>query len=372
MTLVAVAISAFAEPSDSSSAAKFIGTPVASASSDEGIVIGAVAGFASENGDVVYLSAYQSTKRYTGLGLRGEFNAGDWRLVTKNYLTRISRKVYPAAGDVVEEYAHATVNRLQIDLSALKAFDANFLCGNKLSLLELGHTFVMDISQAENPEDINGESLNLEQLWAFQRASTAQLGLRLRIRTTSASRPLNGFVFDSRLLAGRTSGERLSKPKFKFDESFSTWLAVARPLSHSTRLYLRGSWQLQGLAPAPISNWLGGDNTLRGQPDHRDLGREVAMGRAQLHQTLISEWLFPMKTVNRVLSFFPVWAVNVEVVGFYDIGRCGDPDFGWNPIRQGYGCGFRVVVPPELTLAFDFAITPHGGKMFYFGMGETL
>ncbi len=96
------------------------------------------------------------------------------------------------------------------------------------------------------------------------------------------------------------------------------------------------------------------------------------MGRAQLHQTLISEWLFPMKTVNRVLSFFPVWAVNVEVVGFYDIGRCGDPDFGWNPIRQGYGCGFRVVVPPELTLAFDFAITPHGGKMFYFGMGETL
>lgn len=372
LILLAVSSVANAETNDSTSTAKFIGTPIASASSDEGVVIGAVAGFARDSGGVFYLSAYQSTKRYTGLGLRGEFNAGDWRVVTKNHITRILRKVYPATGDVVEEYAHATVNRLQIDVAALKAFDGDFLSGNKSALHELGPSFVMDVSQAENPEDINGESLNLERLYAFQRASTAQLGVRLRIRTTSASRPVDGFVFDSKLLAGRTSGESLSKPKFKFDASFSAWLAVAQPLSQSTRLYLRGSWQLQGLAPPPIRNWLGGDNTLRGQPDHRDLGREIVMGRVQLHQMLISEWLFPMKTVNRVLSFFPVWAVDVEAVGFYDIGRCGDADFGWNPMRQGYGGGFRVVVPPELTLAFDFAITPHGGKMFYFGMGETL
>jgi len=350
---------------------QIIGAPYISASSDIGIEFGILTGIAKYPELISYLYFYHSTEGYTGIGIRGERSLNSWRLVTANYVTHILRKVYPDDVGTPEPYAKAAVDRLQIDLSVLrKNYTPPVEVGIKgEGMLEFGPDLSIDISKGKNPIDTDGRPLNISDIPRFQFGSIVHLGFRSRYRTTSAQRPLNGIIIDGALRVGRASGDALPKPRL--DMSGDLKVAVVKRLSLRSRLYLRGQgrWQLE--SPPPNQYWLGGEKTLRGQPDQREFGRRVLCGRAQYHFTTINAWDFPFRLLHNISSLIPVMAMDIETVAFYDIGSIGDPDFGWHKTRQGYGGGIRFVFPPEMVFSIDVAGTPHGGIRYYVGLGET-
>lgn len=366
---------------------QIIGMPWLSGSSDQGIAAGFSIGMADSPVYVVYLVGYASARRYASLSLKGESELGDRRIAGRISLTSINRKVYPDGSGVPDPSASAQVGRITANISLLKALRSadspqpgtgSRLTGSKLdklpstgqSIFEIGPDLLLDVSRSKDAVDASGNSPDLESIPRFRSGSTAQIGLRCRYRTTSAQRPVDGLLVDAAARLGRSGGDLPGLPDPDFSNELSA--AAAIPLNSHFRLYLRGQWQYQLNSPLPVRNSLGADKTLRGQPDQRDIGRRVLSGRAQLHLTTLHKWTFPSRVLHYLWTGFPVLPLDVESVFFADIGKAGDPDYGWRHSRQGFGYGLRFVAPPELVLFLDIAKSPGGDVRFYIGTGETL
>ncbi len=340
---------------------RFIAMPYLSGGSDEGLEIGITSGLARYPDMMIYAIGSWSTKGYTSLGIRGEKNAGRYRLIGKTYITRIMRYLYHDEAGVPEPYASAAVRRLEVKLAALRDVGTN---------LELGPEMILEIADGKDVENADGQPASIDSLTRFGCGSIAQIGIRTRYRTTSSMRPLNGLIIDGSVRLGRADSDVLEDPALDF--GCDLWAAAARPFNPRTRLYLRGWWGYQHRTPPPNRLSLGGKWTLRGQPDQRDFGRRTINGRAQLHYLMIPEWKQPLGTLHNLWSVIPNYRIDLETVAFLDIGRVGDPDYGWRKTRCGYGGGLRFVFPPEMVFFLDIAGSSGGGMRYYIGVGETL
>ncbi len=340
---------------------RFIAMPYLAGGSDEGLEIGITSGLARYPDMMIYAIGSWSTKGYTSLGVRGEKNAGSYRLIGKAYITSIKRYLYHDETGVPEPYASAAVRRLEVKLAALRKVRAN---------LELGPEMICEIADGKDVEDAYGQPASIDSLPRFGYGSIAQIGIRARYRTTSSMRPLNGLIMDGSVRLGRADSDVLDNPSLDF--GCDLWAAAARPFNPRTRLYLRGWWGYQHRTSPPNRLAIGGKWTLRGQPDQRDFGRRTINGRAQLHYLVIPEWSLPLETLHNLWSVIPDYRIDLETVAFLDIGRVGDPDYGWRKTRCGCGGGLRFVFPPEMVFFFDIAGSSGGGMRFYIGVGETL
>jgi len=348
----------------------FLAAPYLSGSSDAGLEIGLMAGVARSPDLMAYFCGYHSSGGHKGLSLRGEYARGRVRVVTANYLTKIATREYPAREVSPPALAEADVSRIQVNLTLFRSLRSDSSGTNSIPTLEAGPDLALDIARSDAPRTLDGAVASDKVYRRFKSGKSVQIGVRGRYRTTSAQRPLNGVVLDGTLRTGIVECETFAEPRF--EQSLYLSAAAARQMTSEFRLYfrLRAAWQNHA---APINrNWLGGDQTLRGQPDRRDLGRRLAAARSQAHLRVIRGWKGPMRLVHHVAPFFPIMAMDLETVAFFDAGRCGDPDFGWLPWRQGCGGGVRFVFPPELVAAVDVAVSPGGSVRYYLSLGEML
>ncbi len=341
---------------------KWIGIPFVYANSDFGIIYGVGVGAAQGSDRYLSTSMTYSARGNIGAGIVGEFRFGNWRLMRSINFYQKKRYIFHEIGAATDTLARATMNEGEALLSALYSFSKNF---------EWGPDLQVSFSEGRSPKGKNQETLPADSLERFRQGSLALLGVRARWKTTSSIRPMNGLLCETAVRTGRAGGERYAAPRV--DLAAEVKLAGAKSLLPHTRIYCRGWGQYQLQAPTPVRNDLGGELTLRGEPEQRDFGRQLLLGRSQLHWLVLSGITFPARWLNRMFSFFPVWAIDVESVFFYDCGAAGDPDYpSWRRTRHGFGTGLRIILPPELVFHVDFAWTPYGGKAFYFGAGETL
>lgn len=351
------------------SSKKFIAAPWASASTDEGIAVGFTAGISKFPNLLVYSSLQTSTKGYSSISLQVEMGNERVNNLLNGSASHVIRYAYNPYIDKPKPFARATVNRYQVRYSRLYQTS---------DPLEIGPDFMFDYSSGRSITDPDGRELPLDFGWynallRFEDGMSITAGVRARYATMSTNRPLNGHLVDAAFRLGsytNASGHlnndhRMGEIRF----------AIAHPISKRSRIYVRVLGQSQGNASPPIQNHLGGESTIRGEPSQRDFGLQLLCGRAQYHFTVLEDWGFPLRLAHRIWSIFPVWAMDVEAVCFYDIGSVESddhPNLTWLKTRQGYGGGLRFVIPPELVLFFDIAKSPYCSPRFYLGVGETL
>ena len=357
-------------PTKPDSTSKFIAAPWASASTDEGIAVGFTAGISKFPNLLAYTSLQTSSKGYSSISLQAEIRNCYVKNILNASASKAIRQLYDPFKPIPEPYASAVVNRYQIRYSRLYQRSKNFA---------IGPDFKFDFSSARKIECLENTELPWDFEWPypkrrFDRGTSYSAGLRARYATMNPNRPLNGRIVDLSFRIGQAEDRDW---KLDLDRSGEILIALARQFSHRNRFYLRFLGQFQELIPPPIQNHLGGESTLRGEPSQRDYGNTILCGRAQYHLTVLKNWDFPLNLAHRIWSIFPVWAMDVEVVSFYDIGGVVDGHWGersdrYVKTKQGYGGGLRFVIPPELVLYFDVAKSPHGSPRFYLGVGETL
>ena len=349
------------EMPDSVGKMQVIAAPYVSASSDEGLLIGVLSSFAKYPEMLVYLYGYWSTRGYIGSTLRGEKDIGRFRLIGRIHLSRILRHIYPESSDAPDEIGSAKVSKLEIKLALMRKLAPGF---------EIGPELTLESVRGDDLKDGFNNAVSVDSLLRFGKGSLLHLGGRSRYHTTSTLRPLDGIIIDGALSAGRSDGDAVEKPQF--DYSVNIYGALAHPVTSNIRIYLRGQYGYQSKATPPVMMPLGGETTLRGQPDQRDFGRWIWNGRSQMHFTALKDWDRLLRNANHIWHLIPVLKMDIETIAFLDIGKVGDPEFGWKPTRLGYGAGLRIVFPPENVFRLDFARSPGGDLRFYIGVGETL
>ncbi|MBZ0265236.1 hypothetical protein K8I28_11250 [bacterium] len=338
-----------------------LGAPYVSYSSDYGFVFGLGLGAAQGNDKFVALTMNLATKGNYGIGVRGEVKLGKWRVGREINYYRLRRYLYSPTGSPPDTLAKVKMDQFKLHLSALTAVAKN---------LEIGPELYYSYAKGREPQTKNDLSLSLDSLPEFQLGTDFMVGARGRYRTVSPVRPMNGMLLETGIRVGRTTSDYKTNPEINF--AVDARAMLARKISSRIRIYLRGEGEYQYRTPHSVRAFIGGEQTLRGQPDRRDFGRRKVLSRAQLHVNLIHDWLFPSQFVNRVIPFAPVQPLEIEAIAFHDAGIAGDPDCGWRRTRHGYGAGLRFIVPPELIFHIDYAITPEGLSAVYFGAGATL
>jgi hypothetical protein len=338
---------------------RFLGSPYVAANSDVGFTIGLGASFNRGSDVNLTLSTSYSTRGFMSLSLRGEVVTGEVRWIREIIASRYKRELYQGAGWSPEAFASATTDRLQLTLAPLW----------KVQGVEVGPEVNLVMANSYDSEFTSGY-----EYWAparFKRGLVATGGVRYRRRTMSATRPMSGWLLDGAVRVGVADGEMLiePQPEVAIDAQAATALKISGPL----RLYLRGQYIYSKEAPDPVQPFLGGIQTLRGQPLERDYGRRILMSRSQLHYRFAHNWAWPGQLANRLIPIIPPLRLDLELVAFHDMGMVGSlSSVPWYMPRQGFGGGIRWVVPPELVFFFDIASAPDGTLYFYFGGGETL
>lgn len=343
-----------------SSKVQIIAAPWASANSDEGVVFGATAGLAKPD-MVIFPSAYIATLGSVGFGVKGEISTNDWIWLGESTISKSIKYLYPDGSGIPDYDAKATVNRFFTTLSVLKPFDNGW---------EVGPDILIDMTQSKEVKNADGQPSDKSNYPRFGDGSIYQLGIKARWRTTSAIRPKNGWIVELALRGGRAAGDEIVG--VKPDLANDLRVAYVTAFTDRSRIYLRSWWRYQLNAPAPVQNDLGWVRSLRGQPIHRDYGRKIICSRIQYHYLITDSWGWPLEVAHSIFSLFPVAKLEVEWVGFYDMGITGDPSFGWTTPRHGLGMGFRFALPPELVVFIDFAISPGADWRYYTGTGETI
>ncbi|MCB2200036.1 hypothetical protein KQI63_11555 [bacterium] len=341
---------------------QFLGAPYVTADSDNGIIFGGGTGLAHPPHTAYIVNSSISTNGLAGFTWRGETGSDKWRTILLTRIWLLPANLYPEHGALPDPYATARLQHTEFQVAAMRRFTPQF---------EFGPEIWTDFAKGIEPEDPDGNLLPLSNLPRFEDGSLTLLGLRGRYRTTSAVRPMDGFIIDLALRAGRADGILLDEPRFTATSDL--WIGWAKPVTRNTKLYMRGWFRAQDEAVPSVRNALGGIFTLRGQPFNRDYGRRLVAGRFQYHITMARNVTAISNAIQTVLPFMPTWELDLEVAPFADIGAVSDPDWGgWRRTRQGYGVSFRMVLPPELVFFFDLALTPGGDPLFYFGGGESL
>ena len=341
---------------------QFLGAPYINADSDNGIVFGVASGIAHPPHTAYIINSSYATKGLAGITWRGETGTDKWRHLFMTRLWLMPANLYPATGASPDAYASARLQHTEFQIATMRRFTPH---------LEIGPELWTDFAKGIDPEDADEAPLDVNTLPRFQDGSLILFGLRGRYRTTSAVRPTNGAIVDLALRTGRADGIEWEAPRHT--NTADLWLAMAKPLTANSRLYLRGWFRVQDEVAHSVRNALGGIYTLRGQPFNRDYGRRLLAGRLQYHITLAQDVTLVSDFVQKVLPFMPTWRLGFEAVPFADIGAVGDPEWGgFRQTRQGYGLGFRIVLPPELVFSIDLALSPDGSMLYYFGGGESL
>jgi len=341
---------------------QILGAPYIAADSDFGVTLGLAAGVAHVPGFTMITLGSVSTRGLAGGRFEGEATTNNRRLPFRLAFQRARYNLYPPGGVYPDPAFRAYLDRFELRFATLLRHDGG---------LEFGPEVYVLTSRGLRPEDMDGHSVPLEAFSRFQAGYSAMAGPRIRYRTTSPIRPMDGVILDAVLRGGRSGGDAFSTPRN--DWSADLWASWTRPLSGRLRLYTRLWGRLQGEAPPPVRNHLGGGLTVRGQPLMRDYGRRQVLGRAQVHWTLARGIRWPGDLANRLWSALPSWPLDAELVFFADAGAAMDPDEPrWRRTRQGYGVSLHIVLPPELVFRLDIAISPGGPVFFYTGGGESL
>ena len=303
------------------------------------------------------------------LSSRGAYRSnikGEWmlrsgrRLVGEFDIARKYTALFPAVGASPDPTVIAFERYIEINGALLKRYGQ----------IEAGPALFFRRCRWSDPEDVDGNPASLAPYDRLQPAGIGLGGVHLRWRTTNPTRPLHGWLIESRLQAGVADYEPWGDSRFDLHAHLS--LARAQELNETLRLYLRARGRFQLEAPPSLREDIGGDHTVRGELGARDVGRRTLAGRSELHWRVHDGFRWPMEMMHWVFPFVPVYPLQLELVPFYDVGAAGDPDSGWARTRQGAGFGVRVVLPPELVVRIDIARSFDGGTGFYFAIGETL
>ncbi len=341
---------------------QFLGAPYVTGDSDFGLIFGVATGVAKPPNLALIINGSVALKGLAGATVFGEAGSDKVKYSGRISLWRFPTKLYHETGAPPDWYASAMLERGEFQVAALRRLGPH---------LEAGPETWNEFARGTVVEDPDNRPLDVNDLPRYRFGMLNMLGLRVRYRTTSAVRPLDGIILDAAIRGGRTDGDQYTHPRATLAADIRA--AIARPVLPRTRVYLRGWGRFQSEAATSIRNPIGGIYTLRGQPYGRDYGRRMLAGRFQVHWTAVPGIRWIGRTVNSLLPFIPAWPLDLEAAPFADIGAVADPDYGgWRRTRQGYGLSLRLVLPPELVFFFDVAITPGGNPMFYFGGGESL
>lgn len=341
---------------------QFLGAPYVTADSDNGIILGIGTGIAKTPTAAFIINSSVSTTGLAGFTLRGEMGNERTRYILRNALWLFPSNIYPFQGDLPDWEATALLQHTEIQWAALRKITPNF---------EIGPEIWTDFAKGIEPEDQDGNPLNVNYIPRLIDGSLVLGGIRARYKTTSSVRPIDGVILDLAVRTGRADGVMFKTPRHTTTADF--WAAIAKPISPKLRFYARGWFRYQDEAAPSVRNPIGGVFTLRGQPFARDYGRRMVAGRFQLHYKVAEHVKSIGRVAHRIIPFIPEWDLEFEVAPFADIGAVGDPEYGgWHRTRQGYGMSFRLVLPPDLVLFLDLAFTPGGAGSYYFGGGESL
>ena len=341
---------------------EFLGAPYITIDPDFGLVGGIGLGLQKPPYTSMLIHGAVSTKRQSGLTFKGEAGSDKTTLVFTFREWLNPANIYPNAGALPDPVAKALLQRTEIKFSFLHRRTPTF---------EIGPDIWYEFDQGLEPESPDGIPLDVSSIPRYRSGSVAMTGLRARWRTTSATRPLDGIILDAALLAGRADGYEYTVPRLTI--AGNLWISAAKPVTDRLRLYGRLRMDAISESPTSVRYFVGGENTLRGQPFNRDYGRRLIAARFQMPIRIARDVTLFTDIAQFILPFFPTWRLEMELAPFADFGAVGDPDLGgWKRTRQGYGLGFNIVLPPELVFFFDLGYTPGGSALFYFGAGETL
>ncbi|MDP8208523.1 MAG: hypothetical protein P9L92_17795 [Candidatus Electryonea clarkiae] len=347
------------EPINNNDKLQYVVAPILGYSTDEGFIIGGLSGITRPDGLILYPYSYYGTTGRIIVKIEGEVPLRSGFISGSTAFRRIARDLYSPVGDG-QVIAKATVDRVKTNISFLKSVSQN---------VQIGPSLKFDMSQASDIESAEGNPLVIAPD-RFIKGSVILLGPQFRYRTTDTMRPYDGTIISTSILAGRSNSDLFINPRFDLSADFSA--ALAKPVSNLLRFYIRGMTKFQLETPASVRNHMGGESTVRGHLEHRDYGRRLVAGRAQLNLKTITNWLLPSQIMNKLWDRLPIQPISYETVAFYDAGAVGDPDFGWRKTRNGFGCGLRVIVPPRIVGHFDIGYSADSGYRIYVGAGETL
>lgn len=359
--VITLPTSASVAASPDSSSWKMLLAPYVLGNSDDGLLGGVGWGLSLPDTHYFLLGAEVSTRGAFRANIKGEWTvASATLLVGELDLARRYTALYPAVGSSPDPTIIAFEEYGELTASLLRSYGK----------LELGPTLFFRRSVWRDGEDADGIPLSLASFDRLQPTTIGLGGLHARWRTTNPTRPMDGWLIDTRLQAGAVHYDPWQETRFDL-HAFAS-LARAQRLNERIRLYLRAKGRFQLETPPSLREEIGGDHTVRGELGGRDAGRRILAGRSELHWRLYDGMRWPMELMNWVFPFVPVYPLQIEMVPFYDVGAAGDPDSGWARTRQGAGLGVRVVLPPELVVRIDIARSFQGGTGFYFSIGETL
>jgi len=336
-------------------------TPFLFANSDDGFVFGLGLGLSKDPGLYLISGLELTTKGNNRVAVETEWYHKNNTIVLKVDLGRTKRYLYPATEISPDYFAKADMEDVEFRLSYMKKYKSSF---------EAGPTLWVESIKGLNPVDQKNNEISYDGIDIFNPAFIALAGYRFRSKTTSAVRPTDGYVIDISLMGGVSNFNLWSDPK---EDMYSKLIAaLAKPLNNNFMTYFRiaGSYQLN--APAPLQNYNGGFDRVRGHADRREYGRRIIWGRSELHWTLTRKFDWPQRVAHSIFSFFPTWPLELEIVPFYDFGMAGDPSYGWNRTRHGLGAGIHFILPPELVLRLDLAAAPGGELFYYFTIKQSL
>ncbi len=338
---------------------QYIFSPLFGLSSDEGIILGVMAGLARPPDFLIYPSMYYTTQNKRVMKINGEVPFYGGRLGGDIAYRRTRQPLYDPVGDP-DVIARADVDRVELNLTWLYHIIGSLEVGPDI---ELDHSRARNIRHDEDFQGIVDDSRYLN-------GETVLGGFRLRWSTTSPYRPKRGIVLESAFRVGQAGYHLWRDRKLDFASDFHA--AIAQPVSSNLRVYQRGFYNYQYESPPPVRNHIGGEATVRGHPSQREFGRRVLASRTQLHWTISGKRSWPAKwTLPAFRKMLPLY-YEVELVSFFDLGAVGDPEFGWKQSRYGYGGGFRFIVLPDLVAHFDVAFSPDSKFRLYVGVGATL
>ncbi|MCB2200035.1 hypothetical protein KQI63_11550 [bacterium] len=340
---------------------KMLLAPYVLGNSDDGLLGGIGWGLSLPETHYFLLGAEASSRGAYRANIKGEWSVSSQsRLVGEFDIARRYTALYPVTGGSPDPTVIAFERYIEVNGSLLRRYGQ----------LEAGPALFVRKSVWRDAKDADENPIPLAPFDRLQPAGIGLGGFHVRWRTTNPTRPLHGWLIDTRLQAGVVQYDPWQESRFELHAHAS--LARAQKLSESVRLYLRAKGRFQIEAPPSLREEIGGDHTVRGELGGRDAGRRIIAGRSEVHWRIHDGLRWPMEVMHWVFPIVPVHSLEVELVPFYDVGAAGDPDSGWARTRQGAGLGVRVVLPPELVVRIDLARSFQGGTGFYFSIGETL
>ncbi len=352
---------------------KFLGAPYVYANTDMGLVMGVGGGLSKPPN---FYSLFFVDGSFNGMLQGGvsmmEIKSGDWRFIDVSWISQKLLYIYTLSDNDPQILAGALQTQYELNFSALHDLGGGWEAGPTVLVRFMRSREARDLVDPNNPGQSvlysEGRNIPKSTYPRFRDADVELAGYRFRYTSTSPVRPTDGWIFETALRAGRTDGDAYATPRFDMD--FEARLARAIPLTHRSRLYLRGWTILQLEAPPPVQQFLGWDRNHRGQPFMREWGRRFLSGRIQYHWMFAENSRFPWGHLHSLWSALPDMRLHYEIVPFYDIGAVGDPAFGWHETRHALGIGIHAVLPPDLVFRLDFAIAPGGPLRFFLAAGE--